>query len=84
MEIPSPVPVETVVRAGPRGPVAAVPSPRREAARAFCPARGPSPLALLAAGVPLTLLLDLADPAGPDSQGILATERAETPVWLAG
>lgn len=31
-------------------------------------------LALLAAGVPLSLLMDLADPAGPDSRGILADE----------
>ncbi len=30
--------------------------------------------ALLRAGVPLTLLLDLADPAGPDSVAILAAE----------
>lgn len=32
---------------------------------------------LLAAGIPLTLLLDLAHPDGPDSRGILARERRE-------
>jgi len=32
------------------------------------------PLAWLAAGVPLTLLLDLADPVGPDSRRIYAAE----------
>ena len=30
---------------------------------------------LLAAGVPLSLLMDLADPLGPDSLGIMANER---------
>jgi hypothetical protein len=30
---------------------------------------------LLDAGIPLTLLLDLADPAGPDSQAINSVER---------
>jgi hypothetical protein len=30
---------------------------------------------LLRAGVPLSLLLDLADPAGPDTRGIMAAER---------
>ena len=34
--------------------------------------------ALLAAGVPLTLLLDLMEPGGPDSAAILAAERAGT------
>ena len=29
---------------------------------------------LLASGVPLTLLLDLLDPAGPDSRGIMRAE----------
>jgi hypothetical protein len=38
---------------------------------------------LLARGVPVTLLLDLADPAGPDSRAILAAEPAPTdPIWL--
>ncbi len=31
--------------------------------------------ALLAAGIPLSLLLDLAEPAGPDSRALYATER---------
>lgn len=35
----------------------------------------------LAARVPLTLLADLADPAGPDSRRILAAEVAELD-WL--
>lgn len=33
------------------------------------------PMRLLAAGVPLSLLLDLAAPNGPDSAGISRTER---------
>lgn len=33
--------------------------------------------------VPLTLLLDLADPQGPDSAVILATETADLS-WMAG
>ena len=38
---------------------------------------------LLAAGVPLTLLLDLADAAGPDSAAINAVERPPgDPIWL--
>ena len=38
---------------------------------------------LLDAGVPLTLLLDLADPAGPDSQAINSVERPPgDPIWL--
>ena len=38
---------------------------------------------LLAEGVPLTLLLDLADPAGPDSAAINAVERPPgDPIWL--
>jgi hypothetical protein len=40
-------------------------------------------LAALSRGVPLTLLLDLADPAGPDSRTIHATETADLS-WLAG
>lgn len=40
-------------------------------------------MTILARGVPLTLLLDLADPAGPDSVAINATERpAGDPIWL--
>jgi len=38
-------------------------------------------MAALAAGVPLTLLMDLADPAGPDSRTVLATEVADL-TWL--
>ena len=38
---------------------------------------------LLAEGVPLTLLLDLADAAGPDSAAINAVERPPgDPIWL--
>ena len=37
--------------------------------------------ALLRAGIPLTLLLDLADPAGPDSAGRFASETADLS-WL--
>jgi hypothetical protein len=33
------------------------------------------PLRLLAAGVPLTLILDLFSPSGPDSEHIAAVER---------
>jgi hypothetical protein len=37
----------------------------------------------LAQGLSLTLLLDLADAAGPDSTGILAAERpVDDPIWL--
>jgi hypothetical protein len=36
------------------------------------------PMRLLAAGVPLSLLLDLASPTGPDSVGIAATEQRVT------
>lgn len=36
----------------------------------------------LAQGVPLTLLLDLADPAGPESARILAAETADL-AWMA-
>jgi hypothetical protein len=38
-------------------------------------------MAALAAGVPLTLLLDLADPSGPDSRTNVATEVADLS-WL--
>jgi hypothetical protein len=34
------------------------------------------PMRLLAAGVPLTLLVDLASPGGPDSERIAASERS--------
>ena len=38
---------------------------------------------LLARGVPLSLLMDLAEPTGPDSRAINATERPATdPIWL--
>ena len=38
---------------------------------------------LLAEGVPLTLLLDLANAAGPDSAAINAVERPPgDPIWL--
>lgn len=37
---------------------------------------------LLHAGVPLSLLLDLADPAGPDSSAVYAAEPADT-AWLS-
>ena len=36
---------------------------------------------MLSDGVPLTLLLDLADPAGPDSAGHFANETADL-AWL--
>lgn len=43
----------------------------------------PTAMELLAGGVPLTLLLDLADAAGPDSAAINAAERPATdPIWL--
>jgi hypothetical protein len=38
-------------------------------------------MAALAARIPLTLLADLAEPAGPDSRHILATEAADL-TWL--
>jgi len=38
-------------------------------------------MAALAARVPLTLLMDLADPAGPDSRTVLSSEVAELG-WL--
>jgi hypothetical protein len=38
---------------------------------------------LLDSGIPLTLLLDLADPAGPDSRAINAVERPPGDfIWL--
>jgi hypothetical protein len=36
------------------------------------------PMRLLAAGIPLTLLVDLAYPSGPDSERIAAVERSVT------
>jgi len=40
-------------------------------------------LTMLAHRVPLTLLLDLADPVGPDSAAINAVERPPgDPIWL--
>ena len=38
-------------------------------------------LDLLAHGVPLSLLCDLADPAGPRSREILDAEREGAPAW---
>jgi hypothetical protein len=38
-------------------------------------------MAALAARVPVTLLMDLADPAGPDSRAVIATETADLS-WL--
>lgn len=40
-------------------------------------------LAALQRGIPLTLLLDLAEPSGPDSARILATETADLS-WMTG
>ncbi|MGZ4637555.1 MAG: hypothetical protein ACXV2J_00690 [Actinomycetes bacterium] len=40
-------------------------------------------MAALATGCPLTLLVDLADPHGPDSRRIMAREHADM-AWLAG
>lgn len=38
---------------------------------------------LLASGVPVTLLIDLTDPDGPDSVAINAVERPPAdPIWL--
>jgi hypothetical protein len=38
---------------------------------------------LLAHGIPVTLLIDLSDPAGPDSYAINSTERPPgDPIWL--
>lgn len=43
---------------------------------------GPDPvMSALSRHVPVTLLMDLADPAGPDSRRILATEIADMS-WL--
>jgi hypothetical protein len=40
-------------------------------------------MALLAHHVPLTLLLDLVEPTGPDSVAICSTERpARDPIWV--
>lgn len=41
-------------------------------------ARRSLPMALLAAGVPLSLLIDLVPPNGPDSAGIAAAEQGVT------
>jgi hypothetical protein len=40
-------------------------------------------MAALAAGCPLTLLIDLTDPHGPDSKRIMAREHADMS-WLKG
>ncbi|HTW21236.1 MAG TPA: hypothetical protein VME70_13610 [Mycobacteriales bacterium] len=39
---------------------------------------------LLAAGVPLSLLIDLTSPDGPDSRFIHATEQPDPIRWCAG
>lgn len=49
-----------------------MPEPERESEYASAPTTHGS--ALLAAGVPLSLLMDLLDPSGPDSQEILRVE----------
>jgi hypothetical protein len=36
---------------------------------------------LLAAGIPLSLLVDLADADGPDSRSICATEQPDYALW---
>lgn len=43
-------------------------------------------MAWLYAGVPVTLVIDLLDPAGPNSAGILAAERgrASPDSWVSG
>ena len=42
-----------------------------------------SAIDLLRDGIPLTLLLDLAEPVGPDSRAINAVERPPgDPIWL--
>jgi hypothetical protein len=41
----------------------------------------PDPLRLLERGVPVTLLVDLLDPRGPDSARIYAVEGADT-AWV--
>jgi hypothetical protein len=38
-------------------------------------------MAALSRGIPITLLLDLAEPAGPDSRAVLSTEVADLS-WL--
>jgi len=43
--------------------------------------RLPQPMEWLARGVPISLLIDLLDPAGPDSRRILADEPADT-TWV--
>ena len=55
--------------------VRAVPAGRIPAPRAAAP--DGHVLALLAAGIPLTLLMDLASPGGPDSRLILAEEQRQ-------
>lgn len=42
----------------------------------------PSPMALLAQGVPLSLLLDLAQTGGPDSHRLLVEEGGSELSWL--
>lgn len=44
--------------------------------------RPPHPMTLLGQGVPLSLLLDLASPSGPDSRRVLVEEGRATVTWL--
>ena len=57
-----------------------LPAPRRELEHDAAPA-GASAQALLAAHVPLSLLLDLAQPGGPRSAELLSGEPGDT-AWL--
>ena len=58
--------------------MAAVPVPRPQVDLPLLAARVP---AMLEAGVPLTLLIDLAEPAGPRSRDLYAAEQ-EDASWL--
>lgn len=59
-----------------------VPAPRTGRHDLDLPALVARTGALLAGGVPLTLLLDLADPAGPRSRARYAEEGGEDATWL--
>jgi hypothetical protein len=52
------------------------PAPPGAGGGAHRPSRTSLPMALLAAGVPLSLLIDLMSPNGPDSRLIAASEQA--------
>jgi hypothetical protein len=43
--------------------------------------RLPQPMEWLSSGIPLSLLIDLLDPAGPDSRRICRDEPADT-TWI--